>query len=204
MWGGGKKLIIFLRYLLFINVCTFLISYARGVKTFHFEQMTVSYRLKYIALGVIFGLLSQMILWRPKCKAHRLGRRNYELDFWKLVFTICVFLWHTDPFRNENTNIVIPLQGGPVAVHFFYVISGMLMTNSILKRDMATTECGKLAILFVIKKVRTLAWDVYAALTVFMLGYLNFIPLNQIPGTLVKVIPELFFLIRQESILTIM
>lgn len=84
---------------------------------------------------------------------------NYELDFLKLVFTMCVFVWYTDPFRNENTNI-FSLQGGPVAVHFFYVVSGMLMANSILKRDNY----------FYDKKDLTL--HVLAPMTaVFMLGY---------------------------------
>lgn len=43
-------------YLVLINLCTFLVSCIRGVKELNFEDMTVSYRLKYLALGCLFAL----------------------------------------------------------------------------------------------------------------------------------------------------
>lgn len=187
---------IFLLYLFGVNVCTFLVSCARGIGEFHFEQMTVSYRLKYICLGLAFGLLFWAVSLLPKLEVRSVGQRNYELDFLKLFFTICVFMSHTGVFRKENTNIILPPQFGQVSVFFFFVVSGMLMANSILKKQINTTEYGKLAVVFVINKIKVLAGDVYAALFVFMAVYIFTIPLNKIPGELVKMVPELFFVTR--------
>lgn len=196
-YSNCRKCLTFLLYLLSINICTFLVSYARGVKSFHFEQMTVSYRLKYIGLGFAFGLFFVWaVLQMSKPTAQSTQKRNYELDFLKLFFAICVFIWHTDSFRNENTKVVFPLQLATIPIHFFFVVSGMLMVNSILKKDMTTTEYGNLAVLFVIHRFKTLAWDVYAALFVFMSVYVFTIPSEQIPGTLVRSIPELLFVTR--------
>lgn len=187
---------IFLQYLLFTNICTFLVSYVRGIKTFNFGQMTVSYRLKYIGLCFVFGLFFWVMALIPKSVGHTSGQRNYELDFLRLFFSICVFVWHTDPFRGENTEVIFPLALGAIPVHFFFVVSGMLMANSISKKETVTNEYGKFAALFVINKIKALAWDVYAALFVFMLVYIFTIPLNQVPSALVKGIPELFFITR--------
>lgn len=189
-------MLIFLLYLFGVNVCTFLVSCARGIGEFHFEQMTVSYRLKYICLGLAFGLLFWAVSLLPKLEVRSVGQRNYELDFLKLFFTICVFMSHTGVFRKENTNIILPPQFGQVSVFFFFVVSGMLMANSILKKQINTTEYGKLAVVFVINKIKVLAGDVYAALFVFMAVYIFTIPLNKIPGELVKMVPELFFVTR--------
>lgn len=189
-------MLIFLLYLFGVNVCTFLVSCARGIGEFHFEQMTVSYRLKYICLGLAFGLLFWAVSLLPKLEVRSVGQRNYELDFLKLFFTICVFMSHTGVFRKENTNIIPPPQFGQVSVFFFFVVSGMLMANSILKKQINTTEYGKLAVVFVINKIKVLAGDVYAALFVFMAVYIFTIPLNKIPGELVKMVPELFFVTR--------
>ena len=198
--GGGysnrRKALIFLLYLLSINVCTFLVSCARGIGEFHFAQMTVSYRLKYIGVGLAFGLLFWLVSLLPKLETYNAGQRNYELDFFRLVFAICVFMSHTGRFIKENTKVTLPVQIGQIAVYFFFVLSGMLMANSILKKEQETTECGKLAALFVMKKFKALAWDVYAALFVFMSVYIFTIPPEKIPDVLVKLIPELFFATR--------
>ena len=198
--GGGysnrRKLLIFLLYTLFINICTFLVSCARGVKAIHFEQMTISYRLKYMGVGFVFGFVFIVIFLFSKPAIYGQKQRNYELDFLKLVFTLCVFASHTGVFRNANTNITLPPQFGQVSVFFFFVVSGMLMTNSILKKEMNTNGYGKLATQFVINKVKMLAGDVYTALFVFMAVYLFTIPLENVVGELVKMIPELFFVTR--------
>lgn len=158
--------------------------------------MTVSYRLKYLGLGFVFGLFSQVVLWKSKSSVHNSKQRNYELDFWKLLFTICVFICHTYPFINEDTKFIMPWRLGTISVHFFFVVSGMLMANSILKREMVGTEYGKLAVDFVLDKIKALAWEVYAALFIFMAVYGFTIPSEQVPDTLVKSIPEVFFVTR--------
>lgn len=158
--------------------------------------MTVSYRLKYMGLGLAFGLLFRLVALLPELETHNGGQRNYELDFLKLIFALCVFVWHTDPFRNERIQIVFPLAFGGVPVHFFFVVSGMMMARSILKRQPETTEYGKLAMVFVVNKIKALAWDVYAALFIFMSVYIFTISAEKIPDTLIKSVPELFFVIR--------
>lgn len=198
--GGGyaerRKALIFLWYFFLINVCTFLVSCARGIGWFRFDKMTVSYRLKYMGLGMACGLLFWMISLLPKFETKQVGQRNYELDFLKLFFAICVFVWHTDPFRNENIKITFPLSLGGIPVHFFFVVSGMLMANSILKRDTVAVEYGKNAVIFVIDKIKSMAWEVYAALFLFILAYVFMIPVEQVPETLIKAIPEIFFVTR--------
>ena len=32
------------------------------------------------------------------------GGRNYELDFFRLVFALLVFIYHTNPFIGKNTS----------------------------------------------------------------------------------------------------
>lgn len=200
--GGGysnsRKLLISLLYTLFINVCTFLVSCARGVKTIHFEQMTVSYRLKYIGVSLVFGLFFGAILLLPKSVAHNSKQRNYELDFLKLFFSICIWIRHTELFKIGNENDVSWFRlGGGIPVHFFFIISGMLMANSILnKKEVNVAESGKLAVRFVINKIKTLAWDVYAALFIFVMVYIFTIPGERVVGELVKVVPELLFVTR--------
>lgn len=124
-----------------------------------------------MGLGLAFGLLFRLVALLPELETHNGGQRNYELDFLKLIFALCVFVWHTDPFRNERIQIVFPLAFGGVPVHFFFVVSGMMMARSILKRQPETTEYGKLAMVFVVNKIKALAWDVYAALFIFMSVY---------------------------------
>ena len=77
------------------------------------------------------------------------GGRNYELDFFRLVFALLVFIYHTNPFIGKNTRVVLPPDLGAGAVHFFFILSGMFMANSIVKRGV-TGNCAKLSIGFVL------------------------------------------------------
>lgn len=194
--GGQRKGQIFLLYFFSINVCTFLVSCARGIGTFHFETMTVSYRFKYILLGLFFGLLFWSVSQLPKFESYRAEQRSHELDFLKLLFALCIFIFHSRGSGGENTNIILPGQMGAVSVYFFFMVSGMLMANSIVKKEEISTEYGKLALHFVIRKIKIVVWDVYAALFVFMSIYIFTIAPEQITSTLVKTIPALLFAIR--------
>lgn len=195
--GGGysncRKMLIFLLYMLSVNVCTFLVSCARGIGFFHFEQMTISYRFKYMGVGLFFGWLFWVVSLLPKLKIHSVSRRNYELDFMKLFFAICVFISHTSPFH-ENVSVAFPVEIGRMSVFFFFVTSGMLMAKSIVNDKKHTTEYGKCAVRFVLHKIKAVAWEVYTALFVYLLVYICIVPSKQIPDTLVKSIPELFFI----------
>lgn len=57
-----KKTILFIVYIILINLITYCISYLRGVKGFNFEEMTLSYRLKYMGLGCVLGFVMPFIV----------------------------------------------------------------------------------------------------------------------------------------------
>ena len=84
-------------------------------------------------------------------------KRNYGLDFLKLFLTILVFWVHTSPFKGNDTNIKFPFQLGEISVHFFFIISGMLMANSIIRKKEDITSSGKATISFVLKKIKPIS-----------------------------------------------
>lgn len=57
-----KKVVLFAVYLIIINAFAYTISYIRGIKGLDFANMTVSYRLKYIGVGSILGLIMPFIV----------------------------------------------------------------------------------------------------------------------------------------------
>jgi len=60
--GRKKKFALFVLYLCIINAISFATSYLRGVKAFRFSDMTLSYRLKYISLGMVLGFVVPFIV----------------------------------------------------------------------------------------------------------------------------------------------
>lgn len=57
-----RRIALFLLYLAIINAITFAVSWARGVKTLDFNNMTTSYRLKYMGLGCVLGFIIPFIV----------------------------------------------------------------------------------------------------------------------------------------------
>lgn len=57
-----KKLVLFAMYFFIINAVSFGASYLRGVKGFRFSDMTLSYRLKYMSLGIVLGFVVPFIV----------------------------------------------------------------------------------------------------------------------------------------------
>jgi teichoic acid transport system permease protein len=55
--SGKRKAVFAVVYFVLINLCTFAISYVRGVKHISFNDMTFSYRLKYMGLGCVLGFV---------------------------------------------------------------------------------------------------------------------------------------------------
>ncbi len=55
--SGKRKAVVFLLYLVVMNIIVFGISYIRGVKQINFSNMTDSYKLKYLGLGSILGFI---------------------------------------------------------------------------------------------------------------------------------------------------
>lgn len=87
------------------------------------------------------------------------SKRNYQLDVLKFFFTLCIFLYHA--------RLLAPAGGlarqisdkwGWFGVHFFFIVSGMLMANSFMRhRTEQTQEPGKAAVRFVVHKFRSIA-----------------------------------------------
>lgn len=85
---------------------------------------------------------------------------NYQLDFWKLILAFLVFFGHAlSDFASETTRIPKQLSTpfGYFCVHAFFVISGMLMINSIYRKNMTSDSSGKSSFDFVINKCKSLA-----------------------------------------------
>lgn len=53
-----RRIVLFYLYALLDNALTFAVSYIRGIKGLNFETMTLSYRLKYMGLGCVFGFVT--------------------------------------------------------------------------------------------------------------------------------------------------
>lgn len=97
------------------------------------------------------------------------GGRNYELDFFKLMFAIIIFFYHmriflskNDPARTASNHL------GTYCVHFFFIVSGMLMANSISKQNI-TENFGKASIDFVMRKFKGLFGKILLALCFVLL-----------------------------------
>ena len=87
--------------------------------------------------------------------------RSYQLDFYKLLFAICIFCLHTivtfEPADSVARDYVV--AWGNICVNFFFVISGILMVNSYYKRrdTYETGKAGRESLRFVIGKLKGLA-----------------------------------------------
>lgn len=119
--------------------------------------------------------------------------RSYELDFLKLIFTFLVVIRHTSVFINENTRIHLPNGLGVWSVHFFFIVSGMLMANSIMKVEKTDTP-GKDALSFIKQKFSYIAPQYWTAM---FLAFITVLVIYVIKGLRVmelfeRIVPELF------------
>lgn len=121
-------------------------------------------------------------------------RRNYQLDFLKFIFTLLVFWCHTNLFIGENTRVKFPLMLAEVSVHFFFVVSGLLMVNSIMKSAADTSGSGKSAIRFVLKKFKGMSLQYWTALFIFTAIYSGKLgnPIREFFAILYRIFPEAF------------
>ena len=95
--------------------------------------------------------------------------RNYYLDFIKLMFAIFVFIEHSIPLANSNTNIPFNFKTsdvGFISVHCFFIISGLLMINSRDKMEQQLSAPGKSALNFVLHKYKSIALPYLTALVI--------------------------------------
>lgn len=125
-------------------------------------------------------------------------QRNYQLDFIKLIFTLFVFLCHAgSDFANENT--VIPFQIsltslGYVSVQVFFTISGLLMINTLSRKESPKEYAGANALSFTINKYKAIALPYVIVLILNIFIYLICRDGNTLIKKLPYLIPELFAL----------
>ena len=106
------------------------------------------------------------------------------------MFALLVFIYHTNPFIGKNTRVVLPPDLGAGAVHFFFILSGMFMANSIVKRGV-TGNCAKLSIGFVLNKFKSFAPEYFAALFIGVTAKVVFSD-GGIMVRLARMFPEIF------------
>lgn len=127
----------------------------------------------------------------------REANRNYQLDFIKLVSALLIFLVHTQYFVGPSIIALVQPCINRVAsmvVRIFFVITGMLMANSISKTNI-NSDFGKHALSFVLKKFQKIYWPVWSAMIICLVIKLYSYP--TIPGKIVniiKAIPELLMI----------
>ncbi len=135
-----KKILIFIMYLILINICTFSFSYVRGVKEFNFEHMTVSYRLKYIGLGCVLGLAPLTMIKFGNNKVQKIDeklqmkKRYSNFDLLKIISVAMIVLFHYaygkwDYSSMGNYKLVMDIiwMFGELGVNCFALISGYFM-----------------------------------------------------------------------------
>lgn len=123
------------------------------------------------------------------------GNRNYALDFLKLLFTVLVVFCHTDLFINENTSLRIPYGLGFWSVHFFFMVSGMLMANSLMKSDKTDTP-GKDAMAFIKNKFSLISAQYWTALFIaFVTVLVIYVKKGlRIMELFERIVPEMFLI----------
>lgn len=101
-------------------------------------------------------------------------RRNYQVDFLKLVCTILIVICHTNSFA-DRSNVVFMDKLGAISyscVHVFFVISGFLMVKKISDNNFDSSAAGKTSFEFVLNKFKKI-WMPYAVSTgVALLAYI--------------------------------
>lgn len=147
----------------------------------------------------------------------KIKRRNYQLDFIKLILTLLVFLRHAvQNFANDNTlKWVAKGYLGAVAVQLFFAISGMLMVHSYFRSQNAQTAnrqdgIGKNSMEFVLKKYKGLFQPILISVLIALGVYIfckvhdaeKALTADDILTIIVRDIPE-FFMIESSGIITL-
>ncbi|MDY4962847.1 MAG: acyltransferase [Ruminococcus callidus] len=141
-------------------------------------------------------------------KTEQPKERNYQLDFLKLVFSVLVVIYHMidlccQSFIPEGSWLNRTYgQWGVYAVHFFFIVSGMLMANSIAKKHLSD-GCSKASIDFVVKKYLSLAWPIITSIVLcttttvvikLLQGKIH--GFSEVADTFLKSVPELLMVSR--------
>ncbi len=121
----------------------------------------------------------------------RLKNRNYQLDFFKLIFSIFVFVAHTI-YITPNTISDSPLFPtlGLVSVFYFFIVSGMMMLNTTTEKS--DGEYGEQANRFVLHKIKNILLPYWIALGISIITYA--ISYGDVKQVLLQSIPEILLL----------
>ena len=79
--------------------------------------------------------------------------RNYEIDFWKFVFSICIVIYHAWQFQYTGDPVIFGY--GNLLVEFFFVVSGYLMIAKIYNKK-KSQNIGKDTWNFIVSKLNSL------------------------------------------------
>lgn len=60
--SGKRKLFFFLLYAIAINICTYGVAYLRGIRGFDFNNMTYSYKMKFLGMGCVLALIIPFVI----------------------------------------------------------------------------------------------------------------------------------------------
>lgn len=101
-------------------------------------------------------------------------KRNYEVDFLKLVFSVFVVIHHSTPFIPKGSGIILPAQLGWWCVHFFFTVSGFLMVSSFIKHPSPESgSYGKNALRFVFQKFAKIGPEYVLSILFCIAAYLS-------------------------------
>ncbi len=127
-------------------------------------------------------------------------QRNYQLDVYKLIFSVVILIFHFLANCVEKDSYEMPADFalsviGLISVHVFFIISGLLMTNSIMKTDTSSmNNCGEAALGFVLKKYKGIALPYLVALGIQLIVYFWYAGSDVAVKRLPMLISEIFLL----------
>ncbi len=100
-------------------------------------------------------------------------KRNYQIDFLKLICAFLVVINHTQGFNIQFHDESWFSNLGWVSVHIFFTISGFLMVKSLKKHNADILDIGKFAFDFVKDKFKRIALPFWiATLMLFFMQYI--------------------------------
>lgn len=109
-WNGIRRFIV---CFLGINILVYLISYLRGVRVLSFHNMTYSYCIKWLLVGMGFaacGILFLQYIWRCVSRMGRTGRVITALLMQAIVVSVCILLFCCREYR--CTDVTKQMIGG--------------------------------------------------------------------------------------------
>ncbi len=121
-------------------------------------------------------------------------KRNGSIDFWKFIFSLVIMSFHSIYFAGDEKFL---FYNGANMVEFFFLVSGFLMAESVMKQDTQGTAVWKSTWRFLFHKIKGMCPEYYVAWAVsFVIKNAagGILPLRLIGKHAILSIWELFFL----------